>query len=55
MTFKLRNIVPWMRTLAKYISMFKLTDIDLDKKIISFGNSPASFNYEMTKQDFYFA
>jgi hypothetical protein len=51
MAFELKNIVPWGRTLAEYKSMFNLTDLDLDKKIISFGDGPASFNYEMTKQN----
>lgn len=49
MAFELKNVVPWGRTLAEYKAMFKLTDLDLNKQIISFGDGPASFNYEMTQ------
>ena len=48
MAFELKNTVPWGRNLDEYKSMFKLTDSDLNKRIISFGDGPASFNYEMT-------
>ncbi|WP_028980416.1 hypothetical protein [Sporocytophaga myxococcoides] len=49
MAFELKNVVPWGRNLSEYISMFSLTDSDLSKRIISFGDGPASFNREMTK------
>ncbi|MBP1640626.1 MAG: SAM-dependent methyltransferase [Bacteroidetes bacterium] len=48
MAFELKNTVPWGRNLDEYRRMFKLTDSDLNKRIISFGDGPASFNYEMT-------
>ena len=48
MAFELKNTVPWGRNLSEYRSMFNLTDYDLDKRIISFGDGPASFNFEMT-------
>ncbi|KXX66829.1 hypothetical protein [Flammeovirga sp. SJP92] len=48
MAFELKNTVPWGRTLEEYQSLFNLTATDLKKKIISFGDSPASFNAEMT-------
>ena len=48
MAFELKSTVPWGRNLNEYRSMFKLTDDDLDKRIISFGDGPASFNFEMT-------
>jgi hypothetical protein len=48
MAFELKNTVPWGRNLDEYKSMFKLTGSDLNKRIISFGDGPASFNYEMT-------
>ena len=51
MVFELKNTVPWGRTLEEYRSMFDFTDSDMNKRIISFGDGPASFNYEMTKQD----
>lgn len=47
MAFELKNIVPWGRSLEEYIKMFKLTNYDLNKRIISFGDGPASFNSEM--------
>ncbi|MFO7824568.1 MAG: SAM-dependent methyltransferase [Cyclobacterium sp.] len=51
MAFELKNTVPWGRSLTEYKSMFNLTGPDLNKKIISFGDGPASFNYEMTQQN----
>lgn len=47
MAFELKNIVPWGRNLDEYKSMFNLTESDLDKRIISFGDGPASFNCDM--------
>nr|WP_319571732.1 hypothetical protein [uncultured Draconibacterium sp.] len=49
MAFELKNTVPWGRTMDEYKSMFNLTDSDINKRIISFGDGPASFNMEMTK------
>lgn len=46
MAFLLENVVPWGRNLNEYRKMFKLTDEDLSKKIIGFGDGPASFNFE---------
>jgi len=51
MAFELKNVVPWGRNLEEYTKIFKLTDADLNGKIISFGDGPASFNSEMTKFD----
>jgi len=48
MAFELKNTVPWGRNLDEHKSMFTLTEADLNKGIISFGDRPASFNYEMT-------
>lgn len=48
MAFELKSTVPWGRNLEEYRSMFNLADYDLDKRIISFGDGPASFNSEMT-------
>ncbi|WP_243347278.1 hypothetical protein [Parabacteroides sp. FAFU027] len=47
MAFVLEQVVPWGRNLEEYRSMFSLSKADLDKKIISFGDGPASFNAEM--------
>ena len=46
MTYKLSSVVPWGRTLDEYKKMFNLTAEDMNKKIASFGDGPASFNTE---------
>ncbi len=51
MAFELKNTVPWGRTLEEYKNMFNLTDSDINKRIVSFGDGPASFNHEMTIQN----
>jgi len=51
MAFELKNVVPWGRSLEEYIKIFKLTDSDLNTRIISFGDGPASFNSEMKQLD----
>jgi len=48
MAFLLEKVVPWGRTMDEYIKMFSLSKTDLCKKIASFGDGPASFNYEST-------
>ncbi|MDD3080438.1 MAG: hypothetical protein PHH37_15235 [Paludibacter sp.] len=50
MVFELKNVVPWGRNLAEYRAMFGLTDEDLQKQIAGFGDGPASFNAELTRQ-----
>lgn len=50
MAFELENTVPWGRSMDEYKDMFHLSDADLSKRIISFGDGPASFNAEMTIQ-----
>lgn len=50
MAFELKNIVPWGRSMDEYKEMFHLSDADLNKRIISFGDGPASFNAEMAHQ-----
>ena len=47
MKFELEKIVPWGRNLKEYREMFNLSDNELDKNIISFGDGPASFNSEL--------
>jgi hypothetical protein len=51
MAFKLETIVPWGRNMDEYISMFNLNATDTNKKIISFGDGPASFNSEMAAKN----
>jgi len=50
MAFELKTVVPWGRNLEEYSSFFSLTNKDLNKRIISFGDGPASFNAEMYKK-----
>lgn len=49
MAYLLENVVPWGRNFNEYKKMFQLTDEDLSKKIIGFGDGPASFNCEAEK------
>ncbi|WP_297430714.1 SAM-dependent methyltransferase [Clostridium sp.] len=49
MAFELSTVVPWGRTLEEYKIMFDLKEEELKKAIASFGDGPASFNFEMTK------
>lgn len=45
---KLKEIVPWGRSLAEYKLMFALSESDLGRRILGCGDGPASFNAEMT-------
>ena len=47
MKFELEKVVPWGRNLKEYQEIFNLSNDDLDKNIISFGDGPASFNSEL--------
>ncbi len=49
MVMKLDKVVPFGRSLDEYKCMFNLSQLDLDKKIISVADGPASFNTEMKK------
>jgi hypothetical protein len=49
MAFELKQVVPWGRTMDEYIRMFSLTEDDLNKSIVGFGDGPASFNTEMNR------
>ncbi|HWZ04587.1 MAG TPA: hypothetical protein VNX40_13310 [Mucilaginibacter sp.] len=49
MAFELNSVVPWGRTFGEYEKMFMLSSEDIDKRIISFGDGPASFNAEMAE------
>ena len=52
MAFKLDNVVPWGRNMNEYRLMFQLEDRDMVKKVAGFGDGPASFNYEATRQGY---
>ncbi|RJP57165.1 MAG: SAM-dependent methyltransferase [Candidatus Auribacter fodinae] len=45
--FTLDTIVPWGRSFDEYVRMFRLTDSDLAKRILSCGDGPAGFNAVM--------
>ncbi|MBN2520834.1 MAG: hypothetical protein JXB17_10045, partial [Bacteroidales bacterium] len=49
MAFELQKIVPWGRNLNEYKKFFCLSETDLNKKILSVADGPASFNAEMKK------
>ena len=46
----LDNVVPWGRSFDEYASMFDLTELDLQKRILGCGDGPASFNAELTER-----
>ena len=50
--FLLDSVVPWGRNLDEYRCMFRLSDDDMKKRIAGFGDGPASFNFEATKQGY---
>jgi hypothetical protein len=49
MAMQLEQVVPFGRSLNEYIQMFNLTDRELQTKILSVGDGPASFNAEGTE------
>ena len=51
MAIKYKSVVPWGRSYQEYVGMFKLSESDLDKKILGCGDGPASFNSVMKKRD----
>lgn len=48
MAVELESIVPFGRSLAEYCWMFDLTAADLQRRILSVADGPASFNAEAT-------
>ena len=52
MPFLLDNVVPWGRNIVEYKEMFLLNEEDKNKKIAGFGDGPASFNSQATKEGF---
>jgi hypothetical protein len=49
MAMQLERVVPFGRSLDEYIKMFNLTAADLQQRMLSVGDGPASFNAEGTK------
>lgn len=52
MAMQLDQVVPFGRSLDEYIEMFRLSDRDLQKSILSVGDGPASFNAEGTAKGY---
>lgn len=44
MGFALDKVVPWGRSYEEYISMFDLSEADLQLRILGCGDGPAGFN-----------
>ena len=49
MVVKLKNVVPFGRSLEEYVKIFNLSPYDLSKRILGVGDGPASFNAQATK------
>ncbi len=52
MVFKLKNVIPWGRSMKEYVKMFDLTPEELKLNILDCAGGPASFNAEMTLQGY---
>jgi hypothetical protein len=46
------EVKPWGRSFREYVSMFTLTDADLQQRILGCGDGPASFNAEASAQGY---
>src|SRR6266498_772278 len=51
MTFTLKSIVPWGRSLEEYTLMFNLSDRDLEYSIVDCGGGPSSFTAELSQRN----
>jgi hypothetical protein len=47
---QLDQVVPWGRSLAEYMRMFRLEEQDLAGRILGAGDGPASFNADMHRR-----
>ncbi|WP_457593647.1 SAM-dependent methyltransferase [Hydrogenimonas sp.] len=50
MSISLEEVVPWGRSFDEYVSMFSLTQEDLEGRILGCGDGPAAFNAELTRK-----
>ncbi len=50
MPFTLDDVVPWGRSFAEYSQMFDLGEADLQRRILSCADGPASFNQTLNKR-----
>lgn len=46
----LDKVVPWGRSFDEYVSMFNLTEVDLDLRILGCGDRSAAFNSALTER-----
>jgi hypothetical protein len=49
MGFTLDTIVPWGRSYEEYVTMFGLSELDLQWRILGCGDGPAAFNAVLTR------
>ncbi len=47
---QLEQVVPWGRSIAEYVGMFRLGEQDLAGRILGCGDGPASFNADMHRR-----
>jgi SAM-dependent methyltransferase len=52
MAIKYKDVVPWGRSFSEYCDMFLLSKKDLERRILSIGDGPASFNAGMKRRGF---
>ncbi|MDP1703488.1 MAG: hypothetical protein Q8L42_02140 [Sulfurimicrobium sp.] len=50
MGFTLDKVVPWGRSYDEYVSMFGLTESDLELRVLGCGDGPAAFNSALSKR-----
>lgn len=50
MGFTLAEIVPWGRSYDEYVDMFRLSETDLQCRLLGCGDGPAGFNSELTRR-----
>jgi SAM-dependent methyltransferase len=50
MGFALDKVVPWGRSYEEYVSMFGLSDSDLQLRILGCGDGPAAFNAALAER-----
>lgn len=52
MAMQLDQVVPFGRSFDEYVKMFSLSEMDLQRKILSVADGPASFNAEGTERGY---
>jgi hypothetical protein len=49
MPYTYESVVPWGRSFDEYVRMFRLSDADLEGKLLGCGDGPAGFNAKMAQ------